>query len=105
MFTTAGNTLATAKTAGSDAGSACAKQDVHAAKIASATTSTRSRIHVTRALPGVVDVTFMIALRFRHQICLPSKEATPALSTCRTAQSSEIDLPCVLQLTLAKIST
>src|SRR5438094_8867957 len=105
MFTTAGNTLATAKTAGSDAGSACAKQDVHAATTPSATASTRSRIHVTRALPGVVDATFMIALSFRHQLCLPSKEAAPALSTCRTAQSLEIDLLCVLQLTLAKIST
>jgi hypothetical protein len=33
MFTTAGNTLATAKTAGSEAGSACAKQDADMASI------------------------------------------------------------------------
>src|SRR5262245_10810423 len=33
MFTTAGNTLPTAKTAGSEAGSACAKQDTDRASI------------------------------------------------------------------------
>src|SRR5437016_11665900 len=40
MFTTAGNTLPTAKTAGSEAGSACAKQDGDRARINAATIRT-----------------------------------------------------------------
>src|SRR5436190_12322472 len=42
MFTTAGNTFATAKTAGSEAGSACPKEDVDWATINSAGISART---------------------------------------------------------------
>src|SRR5437867_1871391 len=41
IFTTAGKTFATAKTDGSEAGSACAKEDVDLAKMRSAATSAR----------------------------------------------------------------
>src|SRR5438093_4867945 len=43
MFTTVGNTLATAKTAGSEAGSACAKQEADRDTINTATISTLPR--------------------------------------------------------------
>jgi hypothetical protein len=50
MFTTAGKTLATAKTAGSEAGSACAKQSLDC------TTTSSARINVTIADLGSARV-------------------------------------------------
>ena len=83
MFTTAGKTFATAKTAGSEAGSACAKHGAEAAttkNVAAAQTA-----------------------RFFRRIRAASNEAAFGLSTCRHAQSSEIDSLCAPQLTLAQI--
>src|SRR5438477_3119308 len=85
IFTTAGKTLATAKTAGSEAGSACPKHDGEAATVNKAATTQTAR--------------------FFRRIRAASNEAAFGLSTCRYAQSSEINSLCAHQLTLAQIFT
>jgi len=65
IFTTAGKTLATAKTAGSEAGSACAKQGAEVAAIREAATAQTAR--------------------FFRGIRAASNEAAFGLSTCRHA--------------------
>src|SRR5215470_10755744 len=85
IFTTAGKTFATAKTAGSEAGSACAKHGAEVANISNAATAQ--------------------TVRFFRGIRAASNEAAFGLSTCRPAESLEINSPCAHQLTLAQIFT
>jgi hypothetical protein len=51
MFTTAGKTLPTAKTAGSDAGSACSKQNADPAWIKTPTTNRLNTAFTLSAFP------------------------------------------------------
>src|SRR5215475_16064046 len=87
IFTTAGKTFATAKTAGSEAGSACA-----CAKHGAEAATVKKAANVQTA-------------RFFRGIRAASNEAAFGLSTCRPAESLEINSPCAHQLTLAQIFT
>src|SRR6266576_3806809 len=73
MFTTAGNTLATAKTAGSEAGSACAKQDADPARI--------NRLAMNKLSAQSALCARTRANTFLTFIAQPSNEAIFALST------------------------
>ena len=66
MFTTADNTLPTAKTAGSDAGSACAKQDADGVSI-------KNVASTPIALPGVAA-----AALIWQQVTKPPSDCQPA---------------------------
>src|SRR5258705_10578935 len=88
MFTTAGNPLPTAKTAGSEAGSDCAKQDVDCDRIE---VPTRNKLRAQLAISTVLPAAHcLFRARTRTNIFLifiaqPSNEALFPLSTRRGA--------------------
>ena len=88
MFTTAGNTLPTAKTDGSEAGSDWAKQDVDRARIEVPTMNKlRARLALSTVLPAA-HCLFRVRTRtsiFLIFIAQPSNEALLPLSTRRGA--------------------
>src|SRR5947207_4851279 len=92
MFTTAGNTLPTAKTAGSDAGSACAKQDADGVSI-------KNVARTPIALPGVAA-----AVLIWQQVTKPPSYCQPAASASHILSCSAKRSPTVVPAKAGNIS-
>src|SRR6266496_1477938 len=119
IFTTAGKTFPTAKTAGSEAGSACAKEIGDLPKISRATTTRISArlahcvgsARVTRALPGFSGTApgelRTTLLGISSSVAVICVQVTEHSSHCQLAglrNSRRLNLLCALQLPLAQTS-